>query len=201
MSEASLLGPALVTASGTIMGAALGAAVAHFLAKRRIRATSNALQCAVLPDRIALYKKATELIQTGKVVLDTTWGPDAPEPTKAEREAMSVYLEARREFVRRRNQYRELFTITEQRAERIANSAREAVGTTYSVRHLEGFPKVKPIVDFMVVDSEHVLLSHVRSDRLAEYRFVYLRCPQVGQLLTKWFEDCWIKAKEVEPNR
>lgn len=187
---------AVVAAMITGGVAIVGPIITYYATKRYEQRTDTA--CELLGSRRALYGKASYLVEHARVsIIDTTWGPDAPQLTPDEETARDAYLNARRAAVKKGVQYRELFSDGPLKRERMECSAKEAQNTEYKVRKIAGLPRKKPIIDFMVVDSEHVILSHVRSENSAQFRFLYTRSQALAQLLTTWFEDCWNESEKV----
>jgi len=153
-----------------------------------------------LPDREVLYRKVAELISKAKrYVFDTTWGPDPPEPTESEIAAQDGYLDARRQVVKKGLKYWELFTRSEGRKERMQKSSQESQRKgTYKIKELSGYPRKKPLPDFMVIDDEIVVLSHVHIDSPRQKnQYLIISCSPLAKLFADWFMECWNQAEEI----
>jgi len=186
-----------------IITGVVGPIITYWVTKKiieRRKRPESECSCEFLASREAMYRKAHELIENAKShVLDTTWGADAPKLTTPESLARDKYIETRREVVKKGLSYKEIFTDTQGKKSRLQLSASEAKkDTTYQVRKIPSSAMTKPVIDFMVVDGENVILSHVRSERMQDNRFMFVKSKFLAQLFTKWFEDCWDVAKPVE---
>jgi hypothetical protein len=160
---------------------------------------AEALLCEDLNNREAYYHKLRELIHDARRVLDTTWGPDPVEPISVEADARQAYIKARTQAVEKGTEYKELFSLTDRRRER----ARESVDLSqshpnYQIRIPKGLSRVVSMLDFMVVDSDKVILAHVDSaGAKPEFRYLFIQCKQIAQLFAEFFDDYWRTAKKM----
>ena len=192
---------AVVAALITGLAAVVGPIVTYYVTKARDRASQ--ITAERLNDRQALYEKAAKLISNGRRVLDTTWGTDAPELMSEEKHAEGAYLEARAKAIARSNTvYRELFTLTgsEARKKRHDDAKRDRkVNPNYQVKCLPDDTTLLPLIDFLVVDGEHVLLSFLSSDSVRQgYQYVYVRSTAVAEHYTEYFDECWRVARSPD---
>jgi uncharacterized membrane protein len=155
-----------------------------------------------LPTREAMYRKVGALLDHARrSVIDTTWGPDAPQAKGRALAARSEYIEKIREVAAREVHYRELFTDSPLKRERLKQTRLATRDLPYEGRVLGGpeagvQPIHFPVIDFLVVDRAHVILSHVRSGKDELHRFAYARSDGLATVLTEWFETCWETAAQ-----
>ena len=62
----------------------------------------------------------------------------------------------------------------------------------YSAKIISGIDKEISMLDFFIVDGEHILLSHVdASGVITLNRFLYIRSKQLAQIFASIFHECW----------
>jgi len=191
---------AFITGSAAIVGP-----IATFYVTRA-RGRASQITAERLNDRQVLYEKAAKLISDGRRVLDTTWGTDAPELMSEEKQAEDAYLQARAKAIARSNTvYRELFTLTgsQTRAMRFDDARRDqGKNPNYQVRCLSESTSSLPLIDILVVDGEHVLLSFLSSDSVRQgYQYIYVRSTAVAEHYTEYFDECWRVARSPDTER
>jgi hypothetical protein len=55
-----------------------------------------------------------------------------------------------------------------------------------------------PLIDFLVVDGEHVLLSFLSSESIRQgYQYIYVRSTAIAEHYTEYFDECWRVARVV----
>ena len=178
--------------TGTL--AFVGPIVTYFVTKARER--SGQASAERLPDREALYEKAAALIRDGRRILDTTWGSDPPELHGREKTAADRYIEAKRGAISSSNTvYREIFTLTNSTRRQLHydDSKKDlAAHPNYEARVLTGIAPTFPLIDFLIVNGEHVLLSFLSHDGVRQgYQYVYVRSPAIAEHFTEYFDECW----------
>jgi hypothetical protein len=185
----------------TIIAAAIGAvatitaaSISYFAGKRK--SIGSKLAVEKLNNRAAVYERAAQLVKNGKNILDTTWGSDALNLTEAESKALKAYLDAKKLAVSRDNTtYREIFTLTkgEERQQRFGDSKNAlAKESNYKAKLLTGLSNDFPMLDFMVVDGEHTILSFLSSDQARPgHRYLYVNSQDIAEHFTEYFDECW----------
>lgn len=156
--------------------------------------TGTGCICEVLPNREAMYKKCSELVGRAKEhILDTTWGPAAPEPAEAEKTERDKYIAERVNAKFRRVACREIIGPGKHLDDRaLAAQTEQSTNAGYKFRRLGGHPRTESIPDFMVVDSKYVLLSHVDADHTpSQNKYIVIESPCVAGVFTSWFDECF----------
>lgn len=192
--------PAVTAAIITGAAAVIGPIVTYYATKHRGRGAQFTAEA--LPNREAVYELASKLIRGGRRILDTTWGSDCPKLLDAERLAKDRYLEAQRQAISRDNTtYLELFTLTndERRGKRFA-AAVDAASThkNYQARLLHGVGPSFPMIDFLVVDDRHIILSFLASHGIRQgHQYIYVRSDLMAKYFTEYFDECWRVGEPV----
>jgi hypothetical protein len=143
-----------------------------------------------------LYREASERItRARRSIVDTTWGSDIPAHLQGPDcdDARGDYRKALEEAAARLSCH-EIYTVTSAEArESLASRLRQAVGRERTFRLLRGISAEWPLLDFLVIDGEWVLLarSHAHQQGPQEAVFYVIRDRALGSLLADWFWDCW----------
>lgn len=186
------------TLQGAIIGAAatLGAAGIGYFGLRSPSKAQTVI--TVLPDRVAVFKKARELIDSAeRTVIDTTWGNSEENLLPAERAALAEYLSTKESAKKNpKLDYREIYTDAPDdghRSERIrAEAQRQDHPVKYSAKLLGGLDPTFPMIDFVVVDGRKVILSCLSKDiAKPDHHHLYVDSPELSSFLTQYFQICW----------
>ncbi|MBI3579878.1 MAG: hypothetical protein HY089_10770 [Ignavibacteriales bacterium] len=153
-----------------------------------------------LKNRQVLYEHAAQILQKATHVLDTTWGRDPQELTPAEKTAREQYLLNQKEAIQKGAQYWDLYSTTRTQKEQIAKAVGDYVDyPNYQARLLTGISHSISMLDFLIADGEHILLSHVDASGVIDLnRFAYIRSKQLAQVLASVFHECWDEAESVK---
>jgi hypothetical protein len=160
-------------------------------------------RCEELETRADMYDRIAELLEckTQGWVHDTTWGRNPPDKlVKRERQALERYLTSRQRAVESGVSYKELFSFTLERIERLRDAILENFKEEgYEIRVLErGFDLSLP--DFFVTNKGELIISHVDATPAGGRRkYLYVECEPLADLYHDWFEECWECA--AEPRR
>ncbi|MGF6758234.1 TIR domain-containing protein [Paraburkholderia sp. GAS42] len=184
---------AVIAATITATAAVIGPIVTYYVTKRT---PSDTLTVEVLKGRAGVYEKAASLLRDARSVYDTTWGSDSVPTTQTEIEAKNKYLTNMTRAKERDNTtYREVFTLTdsEDRRQRYERARQEAsTCPSCEIRCLAGLDTDFPLIDFLVVDEEHVILSHLSASGAREgYQHIYVKSSAIAKHLIEYFEICW----------
>lgn len=197
----STLQGAIIGAVSTLLAAGIG-----YLGLRKPATPQTTV--TVLPDRVAVLNKARDLIESAKrTVIDTTWGDSEENLLPAEQEALDKYLAAKKSAMRNAGiDYREIYTETPDdlhRTERIrAEQSRTERPNKYSAKLLEGITPTFPMVDFLVVDGEKLILSCFSKDvARPDHHHLYIESGEVSSFITQYFQICWDRAHLLAPNQ
>lgn len=185
---------AVIAAMISGSAAVIGPIITYYVTKGRN--ASSQFIVTKLHSRAEVYEKAAILVKSAQSVLDTSWGSDEANLTNLEKEAAEKFLKAKRLAVARDNtSYRELFTLTnnDERSRRYEMAVKEAKRLpAYLVLLLEGIDPHFPLVDFLIADRQHVILSLLSSGSARTgHRYLYLNSPELAELLTEYFDICW----------
>ena len=147
-------------------------------------------EITILDDRAHLYAKTAEVLRKAKrLVLDTTWGtPPELEPGDAQSDALKNYLYERSRARERGVECRELFPAKGQEA-RIELAEKEAKEGNLLVRIVRA--KLPFMPDFLVADTEHVVISNVGAPESGKYKYVYVRSEGLAQVFHDWYFAIW----------
>jgi hypothetical protein len=174
---------------------------------RSIRPTKRSkFYCEELSGRAGAYERIADLLETKTTgwIHDTTWGRHPPDKIlKREREARDRYLESRNRAAANGVAYKEIFSFTTQRLERIQEAIAESMKQQggYDVRILEKGIDIS-IPDFFVTDAGQLILSHVNAaPQGGRRKFLYVECQILADLFHDWFEDCWEDAHEAAQSK
>lgn len=190
----------------TLLGAFIGAIatiVAAKIGSRALRKPSvAAVVITVLPDRIAVFRKARELVESAtESVLDTTWGNSEENFLPAEKAALEVYLNAKKEATKNpKISYREIYTEApddDHRRERIDRVRNESTPLDrYSAKLLHGLAPSFPMMDFVVVDGNKLLLTCLSKDiSKTDHHHLFIESTQLASFMSQYFQICWDKAE------
>ncbi|HSS50073.1 MAG TPA: hypothetical protein VLX28_14140 [Thermoanaerobaculia bacterium] len=160
------------------------------------------LPCESLEGRDALYLKAATLLESATCVVDTTWGLEHKLPSKHEAKSRDKYLAAQEAAIRRGATYLEIFTTTTEtqmnEMQTLANRFQRL--SNFEIKVLPSSRINVPLMDFMVTNREHVLLSHISSNASLTCRYLYLRSTEVANLFLGLFDECWNEGTQVPAN-
>jgi hypothetical protein len=145
-----------------------------------------------------VYIAAAQMIRTARdKVYDTTWGPEITYGTgKREKEARQEYQAVIAEACERGVTFYDLFGLgSEKRLGRI----RDSLGRKNQSQELRDHeirlarqPETAPLFDFLVVDSNDILLSADKK------RYCRVQSTALAKLLIDYHEENWAKASKVE---
>lgn len=185
---------AVITAIITSSAAVVGPILTYYATKGR--SVTSTLTVSKLNSRFDVYENASTLIKDGHLILDTSWGSDEANLTNIEKQACDQYLKAKRLAIARKSTtYRELFTLTNntERSARYENAITAAQRQPgYLAMLLEGINPFFPLIDFLVVDGKHVILSLLSyGTARTGHQYLYMQSPEVAELLTDYFDACW----------
>jgi hypothetical protein len=194
----------------TLQGAFIGAAAticASIIGYRALRKPEQGQTViTVLPDRLAVFKEARKLVESAQcTVVDTTWGSSEENFLPAEKVALNEYLSAKDIAVKNpKLDYREIFTEVpddEHRTKRIeAEQKRQSPLDRYSARLLTGIAPSFPMIDFLIVDGEKMVLSCLSKDGArADHHHLYVESVELSLFLTRYFQICWDKGSPLRP--
>jgi hypothetical protein len=151
-------------------------------------ATASA-EIIILNDRTHLYEKTAEVLRnTKRIVLDTTWGPSARKPDSVQSVALKKYLQERSRARERGVECHELFS-PKGRESRIESAKKECEKGNLLIKVIDSELPYMP--DFLVADTEHVIISNVGASRPGKYKYVYLRSEGLAQLFHDWYWEIW----------
>ena len=142
-----------------------------------------------------MYDCIAELLdsKTDGWVHDTTWGRNPPDKLpKRERAALERYIASRQRAVANGVSYKELFSFTVERIERLRDAILESFQEeAYDVRVLErGLDLSLP--DFFVTNKGELIISHVDATPAGGRRkYLFIECEPLADLYHDWFEECW----------
>ena len=198
------------TIQASLIGAAatIAASVITFYATRRSLTRhfpgephSTACQFVLLADRAAVFAKASALISGAEHgVIDTTWGNSEENYSKVEHEALDGYLVAKERAISDgKYPYKEIYTAVDDDAHRTgriwSERKRGEPAKTYSAKLLEGIDPAFPMIDFLVVDSQKIILSCLSKDTAKpEHHYLYVESRDLAGFLTQYFQVCWESA-------
>jgi hypothetical protein len=153
----------------------------------------------VLPSRTSVYRRATEMLRRASTqALDTTWGTDTPVLKGAERKAADGYLEAKKMAIARGVEYKELFTPTDsdRRQKRMAEAKDlHDLPNNYYAKLIDLSLPDLPLIDFLVVDCEYLLLSFLSEDpTVSGHQYIFLQSKTVATHFAEYFSLCWKSA-------
>jgi len=198
--DSTLIG-AFIGAAATVVAALIG----YFALRKPGRAP---FVVTVLPDRVAVFRKARELIESAqRTVVDTTWGNSEENFLPTEQEALSDYLSAKKRAVKDpRLDYREIYTEApddEHRVKRIeAEKQRSAPLDKYSGKLLSGLSPSFPMIDFLIVDGSKLILSCLSKDvARPDHQHLYVESRELSSFLTQYFQICWENASPLRTSR
>ena len=175
-------------------------AVLVFLAWRdRQRKPAGETQADVvfedLSNRQALYDKAALLLRNAReIVIDTTWGCVPREPGNLAKQTFQTYEAAKQAAISRNVTYQELFSEDPNREERVRKALEQSsLNPDYQVKQCEPISPMFPLLDFMVVDNEYIILSNVQVDGPGQ-KYLYIKSRLLGDLLMSYFRECWSRS-------
>lgn len=194
----------------SLIGAAatIAASIITFYATRRSpkrhfpgEPNSTACQFVLLTDRAAVFAKASSLISGAKhSVIDTTWGNSEENYSKVEHDALNGYLRAKKRAISNgKYPYKEIYTAVNDdphRTSRIGTERKRVEpAKSYSAKLLEGIDPLFPMIDFLVVDSQKIILSCLSKDTAKpEHYYLYVESCDLAGFLTQYFQVCWERA-------
>lgn len=148
-----------------------------------------------LNSRREMLRKAEELIRNARnYVLDTTWGRTPAQPNDDARDALNGYLNARTKLVQSSDvEYCEVFSDLDERRQRIEASLRLGmINPKYRVSVLSAEKSRMRMLDFLVVDGRHMILSYVDEDLApGGTKFVYIESEVIAGLYVEYHRDCF----------
>lgn len=186
-----------------IVGCLISLAIVTLLALERIRATALAiarprLVVTEIPTRRDLYRHCARLISTATTVLDTSWGIDPRARTPQEEQSREEYRRALETALQSGKICRELvgsyegtgsmITSAKQTIEKYPNYAARVVPT-----NVEG----TSMLEFLVIDSSQVLLSHVDAKTQIP-KYLYVESDEIADLFTRLHSEHWAVGVPVE---
>lgn len=152
-----------------------------------------------------LYEYAAKRTRKGKTIDDMTIGFTEEESSPAAQKAFEKYLETIHDVCSKRRElsYRELMSFP-----RHLNRARSMLSKNYFGYRLRYYEltdekEMPSIIQFMVVDSEEVIIAFYRSRWLPAEREIRLavRHPDVVELFQDYYDTLWQGAKTLSENR
>lgn len=190
----STLQGAFVGAAATIIAALIG----YLSLQKTVR---NCAAVTVLADRVAVFHKARELIESAQqTVIDTTWGNSEENFLPTEQQALEDYLSSKERAVKNpKLDYREIYTKApddKKRMERIEiEQLRQAPLDKYSAKLLTGLTPSFPMIDFLIVDGSKLILSCLSKDvAKPDHHHLYIESRELSSFLAQYFQICWDKA-------
>lgn len=190
----STLQGAFVGAIATVVAALIG----YFALRKPVR---DRVVVTVLPDRVAVFRKARELVESAqRTVVDTTWGNSEENFLPTEQAALADYVSAKDRAVKNpKLDYREIYTEAlddKHRMKRIETEQHRQVPLDkYSAKLLAGLSPSFPMIDFLVVDGSELILSCLSKDvARPDHHHLYVESAELSSFLTQYFQICWDKA-------
>jgi hypothetical protein len=193
----------LIGAAATIAAASITFYATRMSMRRNILSNSTPTVCQflVLSSRIEVFNRARALISGAKhSVVDTTWGTSEENYTKAEHEALDLYLKAKnRAITDGEVSYREIYSAVsgdQHREWRIEDErVRKQAAKAYSAKLLKGIDSTLTMIDFLVVDGEEVILACLSKDTAKpEHHYLYVKSFELAGFLLQYFQICWEQA-------
>jgi len=150
-----------------------------------------------IKNRGELYRKACEMLNNAReYIVDTTWTRDVTYIAPQDDELRKTYRDAQLQAIKRGISYRELFVVTEGR-QKLLSAARKLddENNNYGIQEIEAPAHALSVLDFIVVDGCHLLLSHVEAaDERPQQNYLYIKSQLLAGMFRDLFEVCWGRA-------
>jgi hypothetical protein len=199
----SVILASLIAAAATVVASLFTFYATRRSLTRHFSSDPNQTTCqfVLLAGRAAVFTKASSLISGAKrSVIDTTWGNSEENYSKVEREALEGYLVAKeRAVIDGKYSYKEIYTAVNDdphRKGRIESERnRGEPAKTYSAKLLYGIEPTFPMIDFLVVDGEKIILSCLSKDTAKpDHHYLYAESCHLAGFLTQYFDICWDRS-------
>lgn len=158
------------------------------------------ISIVTLKDEEELYNYASKRMKDAKKTIDDlTWGPNLADNSSNSQEAFNRYLETMKNIcmdTKKTIEYREVIAFPPkenfERAEAMLKLRMFGYTLKYYLLPEEDLP---PLISFMIIDSEEVIIAYYRSPYLKENMRLALRHPQIVEIFQNYYNTVWHKAK------
>jgi hypothetical protein len=173
-------------------------AIHHAFNHKVTRALGSAGICRLIPNRKELYTECLTLIETSKVIRDTTWGRRARPLGPEEQKAREAYRAAIARFMSEEKDYRELVSA-EEREEFLQESYElKQKFPHYECKVLSVDISQFSMLDMMIADNNRILFSHVSSvNPQQNVQYVYVESETLARLFLQFYSDAWQDSVDI----
>lgn len=169
----------------------------------KIFASLSGINIQRFSDSKSIYEYVIKRMKEAKTSIDDlTWGKSEPEKTIAEQKAFEKYLDTISTVCSKKNIiYREVMSFPPPQHLKRAEQMLSKNLYSYHLRYYNfGTEEIPPLLSFMVLDSEEVILAGYRSTFLPSEREVRIaiKHPEIVTLFQDYYDTIWHAAKVLK---